>query len=155
MDALDLVSNFRGHGWDWSCRVHIPRETRPSNRTEFIFIFYTILSAGTHAFAYCILNTAIRTLSRASFGILDETLPFLDRAIRVVFPLAIGEISAGSIFDESLPFYLRFPRSSVLSFLALVWIYVGLQAYYDLCTIIGVLILQQDPTQWPPAFDAL
>ena len=152
MDALELGSNFRGYGWDWSHGVHIPRETRPSNRLGFIL--YTALSAIAHAFAYCILTTAIRTFSRASFAILDETLPFLDRAIRVIFPVGIGELSVGSIFDQSLPFYLRFPRSSVISILGFACIYVGLRTYYDLCTIIGVVILGQDPTQWPLAFDA-
>ncbi|KAF8546979.1 hypothetical protein OG21DRAFT_1517737 [Imleria badia] len=157
MDALDLLSNIRGYGWDWSCGVHIPCETRPSNRTGFIF--YTILSAAAHAFVFGILNTAIRSFSPASFGtlsgfILDDTRPFLHRAIGVCFPVGHGNFSGGSIFDESLPFYLRFLRSSLISTLALVWNYVGLQALYDLCTILGVLILGQDPAQWPPLFDA-
>ncbi|KAF8552587.1 hypothetical protein OG21DRAFT_1415869 [Imleria badia] len=130
MDALDLVSNFRGYGWDWSRGVHIPRGTRPSNRTGFIL--YTILSAAGHAFAFGILHTTIR----------------------VCFPVGLGNISGGSIFDESFPRYLRFLRSCVISNLAVVWTYAGLQMCYDSCTILGVLILGQDPTQWPPLFDA-
>ncbi|KAF8546977.1 hypothetical protein OG21DRAFT_1501766 [Imleria badia] len=147
MDALDLVSNFRGYGWDWSRGVHFPRETRPSNHGGFIF--YTILSAAAHAFAFGILNTAIRSFSLASFGtlsggpILDDTRPFLHRAIRVCFPVGHGDISGGSIFDESLPLHLRFLRLSVISTLAFVWIYVGLQMLYDSCTILSMLILEK------------
>ncbi|KAF8552899.1 hypothetical protein OG21DRAFT_1485819 [Imleria badia] len=158
MDALDLVSNFRGYGWDWSRGVHIPRETRPSNRTGFIFS--KILSLAAHAFAFGILNTAIGSFSSAGLGklscghVLEETLPFLHRATRICFPVRFGDISGGYLFDASLPFYSRFLRSSVISALALVWAYVALQSCYDSCTILGVVILGQDPAQWPPAFDA-
>ena len=157
MDALELLSNARGYGWDWSREVHIPRETRPSNRIGFIF--YTILSVAAHAIAFGILNTSIRSFSLASLGtqssgvILDETRPLLHRAIRIGFP-SLGDISRGSIFDESLPFCSRYLRSSVISILAFVWNYAGIQTCYDSCTIVGVLILGQDPAQWPPLFDA-
>ncbi|KAF8552907.1 hypothetical protein OG21DRAFT_1498073 [Imleria badia] len=158
MDALDLVSNLRGYGWDWSHGTRFPCETRPSNSTGFIF--YTTLSVAAHAFAFGIIHTTIRSFSSASFGtlssgsIFDETRPFLHRAIRVCFPVGRGDISAGSIFDESIPFYLRFLRSSIITVLALAWIYTGLQTQYNLCTILGVHILRQDPIQWPPLFDA-
>ncbi|KAF8552901.1 hypothetical protein OG21DRAFT_1442750 [Imleria badia] len=134
MDALDLVSSLRGYGWDWSRGVHIPRETRPSDRTGFVL--HTVLSAASNAFAFGILHMAIRSFSLVGL-----------RTLR-------GGISGGSIFDETLPFYLRFLRSSIISALALVWTYAALQSCYDLCTILGVLILGQDPTQWPPVFDA-
>ncbi|KAF8546164.1 hypothetical protein OG21DRAFT_1491522 [Imleria badia] len=151
MDALDLLSNFRRYGWDWSRGVHIPHETRPSNLTGVIF--YTILSAAAHVFAFGILNTAIRSFSPASFGTLSSG-PILEEEIRVGFPVGLGDISGGSTFDKSLPFYLQFLRSSVISLLALVWNYVAIHIWYDLCTILGVLILGQDPSQWPPSFDA-
>ncbi|KAF8141425.1 hypothetical protein EV363DRAFT_1308075 [Boletus edulis] len=28
-----------------------------------------------------------------------------------------------------------------------------MQMIYDLCTVFGILLLGQDPAQWPPAFD--
>ena len=145
MDALDLVSNFRGYGWDWSGGVHIPRETRPSNRAGFIL--HITLSAAASAFAYGILTTAIRSFSAAS----SETLSC---GPTICFSVELGDIPAGSIFDQSLPFYLRFLRSNVITVLTWVWGYVGFQWRYDLCTLFGVLVLRQDPTQWPPFFDA-
>lgn len=131
LDAFDLVTNFRGYGWDWSRGVYIPRETRPSNRSRFIF--HTILSAATHTFAFGILNTAIGSFSSASFGTLS---------------------GGGSIFDESLPSCLRYLRSSVISIFAFLWNYTAIQILYDLFTIVGVLILGQELTRWPPSFDA-
>ena len=130
MDALDLFSNLRGYGWDWAKRVHIPGGTRPSNHTRFIL--HTVLSAAANMFVSNILHVAIGSCC----------------------PVELGNTSGGSIFDESLPSYLRFLRSSVITILVAACTYVHLQAYYDLCTIVGVLILGQDQTQWPPVFDA-
>ena len=123
MDALDLVSNLRGFGWEWSHSMYIPRGTRPSNRTGFIL--HTVLSATVNVFAFGILHMAIRSFTY---------------------------FSGGSIFDESLPFYLRFLRSSIIAILVLQWVYAVGQAIYDLCTLFGVLALGQDTVQWPPAF---
>ncbi|KAF8552910.1 hypothetical protein OG21DRAFT_1323981 [Imleria badia] len=138
MDALDLVSNLRGYGWDWS------RGTRPSNRAGFIL--HTFLSAAAHAFVQGILHTVIRSFSPKSVGTLssgpnlDETLPFLDKAIKICFPVG------GSIFDESIPLYLRFLRLNVISALSAAWTYAGLQTWHDSCIMVGVLILGQDLT---------
>ena len=129
MDALDLALTLRGHGWDWSRGVYIPRETRPTNRRGFTF--YVILSAAIHALVCGVVHKAIRSFS----------------------PTGIGA-AGGSIFDETLPFHARYLRASVISAFASVWIYTFIQAYYDACTIIAVLVFGQEPGQWPPAFDA-
>ena len=158
MDALDLVLNLRGYGWDWAHGVHVPRETRPSNHTGFIL--HTIISAATRLFTHGILHTAIRSFfppglqTMSSGPLLNENLPFLHRAIMTCFPVRLGDIPGGSIFDESLPCYLRFLRSTIISAFAFLCVYAGLQAFYDLCTLFGVLALGQDPAQWPPPFDA-
>ncbi|KIJ05138.1 hypothetical protein PAXINDRAFT_122437 [Paxillus involutus ATCC 200175] len=129
MDALDLAADFRGYGWDWSKGLHVPRETRPSTHTRFVA--YAILSAGLHAFISGVIYTAIQSFSPDTFG----------------------SIIGGTIFDETLPFFLRFLRSCVISNSAALGIYCNLQIGYDLCTIPAVLILGQDPAQWPPAFE--
>ena len=130
MDALDLAFTFRGHGWDWSHGLYIPRETRPSNRTGFVF--HVALSAVVHAFICGTLHRALRSFS----------------------PVGLGSISGGSIFDETLPFHVRYLRSSTISIVGCFGIYAFLQVVYDLSTIVGVLFLGQDPAQWPPGFDA-
>ncbi|KIJ16648.1 hypothetical protein PAXINDRAFT_168160 [Paxillus involutus ATCC 200175] len=124
MDAFDLAVNLRGIGWDWSKGLQVPRETRPSTKAGFVA--YTIFSAGLHAFICGVVHTAIQS--------------FLPDA-------------SGSIIDETLPFFLRFLRSCIISNLGALGICCHLQMAYDLCTIPAVLILRQDPAQWPPAFE--
>ena len=130
MDALDLASTMRGYGWDWSRGVYIPRETRPTNRRGFTF--HVILSAAFHALFCGVLHSAIRSFS----------------------PTGFGSLSGGSIFDETLPFHVRYFRASVITFFAAFEVYAVIQTCYDACTIAAVLVFGQDPTQWPPAFDA-
>jgi hypothetical protein len=130
MDALDLALTSRGHGWDWSRGVYIPRETRPTTRRGFTF--HVILSAAFHALFCGVLHSAIRSFS----------------------PTGPGSLSGASIFDETLPFYVRYPRGSIISAIVTLEIYAIVQTCYDASTITGVLVLGQDPAQWPPAFDA-
>ncbi|KAI9574142.1 hypothetical protein HD554DRAFT_2010885 [Boletus coccyginus] len=130
MDAFDLAFTFRGCGWNWSRGLYIPPETRPPNRTRFIS--HVALSAAVHA-------------------LLNGTL---DRALRSFSPVGLGSVPGGSIFDETLPFHLRYLRSSIISIIGCFETYALLQMVYDLCTIVGVLFLGQDPVQWPPGFDS-
>jgi hypothetical protein len=130
MDALDLVTTLRGYGWDWSRGLYIPRETRPIGRIGFVS--YVILSAAAHAFICGILYRALRSFS----------------------PVGLGSLLGGSVFDETLPFLVRYLRSSLISIVGCFASYSFLQMGYDLLTLGGVLFLQQDPAQWPPAFDA-
>jgi hypothetical protein len=130
MDALDLASTFRGYGWDWSRGVYIPRETRPTNHRGFMF--HVILSATFHALFCGVLHSTIRSFS----------------------PIELGSLSGASIFDETLPFYVQYPRACIISLIAAFEIYAGVQTCYDACTIIAVLVFGQDPAQWPPVFDA-
>ena len=130
MDAFDLVTSFRGYGWDWSHGLYIPCETRPSNRIGFIS--HVTLSAAFHAIICGVFYRALQSFS----------------------PTGLGSIVGRSIFDESLPFHLRYLRSSVISIIGCFAAYSFLQMGYDLYTIVGVLLLRQDPAQWPPGFDA-
>ncbi|KAF9242076.1 hypothetical protein BU15DRAFT_60584 [Melanogaster broomeanus] len=130
MDALDLAANLRGYGWDWSKGLHIPRETRPLTRIRFVAC--AVLSAGLHAFIRGTLHRAVQSFS----------------------PDAFGTLQGGSIFDETLPFFIRYFRSTIISTFCAFAIYCILQLGYDQCIIPAVLILRQDPVQWPPAFDA-
>lgn len=129
MDVLDLAVNLRGHGWNWSHSLYIPRDMRPTNRMAFAFS--TFLSAVGHASICGVLHRAILSY------------------------LGVGSITNGfTIFDDTLPFLLRYLRASIISILTAFAAYTSLQMGYDLCTIPAVLFLGQDPAQWPPAFDA-
>lgn len=129
MDALDLATNLRGHGWDWSRGLYVPRETRPTNRIAFVF--YASLSAVAHGLICGALHLATRT-----------------------FIMGVGSSSRGlTIFDITLPFFLRYLRSSIIATLTAFAIYSILQLTYDLLTVPAILLLGQDPAQWPPAFE--
>ena len=131
MDALDLTSSFRGHGWEWSRRLYIPRETRPTNRISFGLCAF--LSAIAHALVSSALFHAVLSFA----------------------PIGVGPIPGGAtIFDENLPFLVRYVRASIISTLAGFGIYAGEQLGYDIFTIPAVLVLGQDPAVWPPIFDA-
>ena len=130
MDALDLASSFRGYGWERSRGLYIPRETRPANRIAFAF--YAFLSAVAHILLCGALHRAILSFA----------------------PVGVGPIPGGStIFDNTLPFLVRYLRSSIIATLDALSLYAALQMGYDLCTVPGIL-LGQDPAQWPPLFDA-
>ncbi|KAH0826892.1 hypothetical protein J3R83DRAFT_4438 [Lanmaoa asiatica] len=131
MNALDLALNLRGHGWEWSRGLYIPRETRPANRIAFAFC--ACLSAATHALICGALHRAVLSFA----------------------PVGVGSIPEGSsIFDETLPFLVRYLRATIITTLSAFAIYAVLQMGYDLCTIPAILLFGQDPAQWPPAFDA-
>ena len=131
MDALDLASNFRGHGWDWShSQTYIPCDTRPANRTAFLF--YTLLSAAAHALIAGAVLKVLLTLA----------------------PVGVTTPEGSTIFDETLPFLVRYLRATTISVLAGFVLYTVMQTTYDLCTILAIVVLGQDPAQWPPPFDA-
>ena len=132
MDALDLASNNRGIGWDWSgYQLYTPRETRPATRAAFVF--HVSLSAIMHALICGAFHRAILTMVSVGVGSTPEGL---------------------TIFDETLPLPVRYLRASIISTLTAFAIYAVLQLGYDLVTIPGILVLGQDPAQWPPMFDA-
>lgn len=130
LDVLDLCANMRGYGWTWSNGLHIPADIRPSSRA--IFCLCALLSALAHAYLSGIILVAIKVF-------LSESLT-----------LQMG----GTLFDANLQPWAQFLRSSIISTLVTIEIYCNMQAMYDVCTMIGVTIFQQDPAQWPPAFNA-
>ncbi|KAF8135099.1 hypothetical protein EV363DRAFT_1257078 [Boletus edulis] len=130
LDALDLVSSYRGHEWELSSRLYIPRETRPANRMAFAL--YAFASAVAHAFIHGVLDRAAMTMLR----------------------VGVGEIRGSTLFDETLPLWLRYLRACIISILTAIGTYSYVQVVYDLCTVLGIIFLEQDPAQWPPAFDS-
>ena len=131
MDALDLATNLRGHGWNWSRRLYVPPETRPANRIAFVF--HTFLSAIAHALLCGVFHCAALSLVPVGLG---------------------NDPRASTLFDETLPFLVRYLRAGIITVSTALAVYAGQQMFYDLCTIPAILLLGQDPAQWPPPFDA-
>ena len=128
-DALDLAINFRGYGWNWSRGFSFPRDTRPKNRLAFTL--HTFLSAIANFFVH---------------GVCQQTILSLCGPDRNTVGLGL--------LDETIPFFARYFRATIIGFLQYIVGYSSLQGPYDLCATIGVLFFGQDPAQWPPAFDA-
>ncbi|GLB34466.1 putative membrane bound O-acyl transferase family protein [Lyophyllum shimeji] len=129
--ACDLCFNLRGCGWNWGRQVHIPRENRSDTSTT-AFVIPTLLSFLFHLAMVDILHHAILYFA----------------------PTAVASASGGSIFDADLPPILRYSKSTLLVFLSGLFTYSFLQAGHDLSTLCGILVFRQDPSLWPPAFEA-
>ncbi|KAI6125246.1 hypothetical protein EV401DRAFT_2154380 [Pisolithus croceorrhizus] len=126
VDALDLATNLRGVGWNWSEGLRFPPDTRPTSRLRFaVYVFFSALY---HSFICGVLHISIQTLA----------------------PEAFTTLSGGTIFDDTLPPLVRYARSSIISLLTAFIIYADAQMNYDICTLIGITLAQQDPSQWPP-----
>ncbi|KAI6138127.1 membrane bound O-acyl transferase family-domain-containing protein [Pisolithus tinctorius] len=129
MDALDLSFNMRGVGWNWSKSLRFPPDTRPTSRLWFTV--HVLLSALYHSFICDTFHVMARAFSPETF-----TNP-----------------SGDTIFDSTLPPLARYVRSSTITISMAVTIYGALQMMYDIATLFGVIVLQQDRAQWPPVFD--
>jgi len=130
-DSFDLFFNHRGCGWNWSDGLHVAPQTRPTSST-FSFLMVTLMSAIFHLLAFDTLHYAVQSFS----------------------PSTIGSLSGGSIFDPSMPPFLRYLRSSTICLFSGFVIYCAIQTIYDVLTILGIVIFRQQPIQWPPIFDA-
>ncbi|KIK26735.1 hypothetical protein PISMIDRAFT_675660 [Pisolithus microcarpus 441] len=128
-DALDLSTNIRGVGWNWSKTLRFPVDTRPTSCIWFTT--YVLLSALYHSFVCDTFHVAARAFSPETF-----TIP-----------------SGDTIFDPTLPPLTRYVRSSAITISMALVIYAALQMMYDIATFFGVTVFQQDPAQWPPVFD--
>ncbi|KAF9244975.1 hypothetical protein BU15DRAFT_71328 [Melanogaster broomeanus] len=76
------------------------------------------------------------------------------KAFQCFSPNIFDSLHGGTIFDETLPFFIRYFRSTIITIIFLSSVYCNLQMIYNLCIIPAVLVLGQDPAQWPPAFDS-
>ncbi|KAI6040569.1 hypothetical protein EDC04DRAFT_2602355 [Pisolithus marmoratus] len=129
MDVLDLSTNMRGFGWNLSKSFRFPPENRPTSRLWFIA--YVFISFWFSRFICGLSQLALLAFSPETFTAL----------------------SGDTIFDPTLPPLMRYIRSSALTIIDACGIYAVMQMNYDIVTFFGVAVFQQDPAQWPPAYD--
>ena len=130
-DAVDLSFNLRGIGWNWANDWYFPRETRNTDSTP-AFLWGTIVSALKH------------------FAVIDITLS----SLRHFLPTNAGTSVGAPIYDYSLSPIPRYTISSILSFTGGITLYATMQFAYDVFTICGIVLLRQQPSQWPTLFDS-
>ena len=129
-DALDLMLNLRGCDWNWSEGLYIPPQTRRTESTP-AFVLSTLVATIKHSLAVDALLYTIQSFSPSGFG----------------------SPAGGTIFDPSLPPFLRYTRSTFISLLSCYIVYCSLQGFYEIFSLIGIVVLRQHPTQWPRLFN--
>ncbi|KAI5980536.1 hypothetical protein F5J12DRAFT_407289 [Pisolithus orientalis] len=129
MDALDLSTNVRGVGWNWSKSLCFPPDARPFSRRWFIV--YVLLSTWYYSVVCGASHLATQAFSPGTFTVL----------------------TGGTLFDATLPPLIRYVRSIIITAFAAVAIFAVMQLIYDVATLIGVIVFRQDPAQWLPVFD--
>ncbi|KAJ7475722.1 membrane bound O-acyl transferase family-domain-containing protein [Mycena latifolia] len=130
LDAADLTLNLRGCGWNFSQSMRLPPYTRPLTPTS-AFVNASFRSLVVHIIVFDFLHYVSQL-----FG-LDT----------------VGSTVGGSIYDASITDpYIRYLRSTTLTFLVGLLIYGAIQIGHDAFAIIGVTIFRQSPADWPPIF---
>lgn len=130
LDAADLTFGLRGYGWNFSRGLIIPTEKRPTS-PKSAFLKLTFASVVKHFLVFDFLHFAAQSYS----------------------PATIGSPTGGTIFNPNLSPILRYLAASSLSLISGLVVYCAIRTIYDISTIIGILVLRQDPSQWPPVFD--
>ncbi|KAG7442891.1 uncharacterized protein BT62DRAFT_362711 [Guyanagaster necrorhizus] len=125
--AALLCFTSRYQGWNWSSGLHVPTEWRPTN-SRTLFVLATLASKLIHVIILDILHFHLQSLS----------------------PNTFGSPKGGTIFTvKGTPDF----RSTYISLISGFVVYCAIQFMYDGCTVFGILLFQQNPTQWPPLFD--
>ena len=125
--------NTRGVGWNWQqeLRLVVPK---PVSETDSRVVFALLSTARLALYAFG-FDTCIQT-------------------IRMLSPDTFGSLNGGSLFDHTLPFHFEFLRAIFACFLAVWMTYFAIQWSYQLSVIVGTILFQQRPSQWPPLFDS-
>ncbi|KAJ2927093.1 hypothetical protein H1R20_g9975, partial [Candolleomyces eurysporus] len=135
MDALNLICNLRGVGWNWSSskgRLYVPTETRPRH-SRLKYLLSTLLSAFFSAIILDVFRVCVQSFSPTKF-----CSPHGDD---------------NTIFDHTLPPIQKYLRSSLITLLSGLTMQYSIQFGYDLMTLTGVGVLGNEPWEWPPLFD--
>lgn len=123
-DAIELAHSMRGLQWKFGQGIHIPKATRPLERTAFL---------------YATLSSFIQ-----NFLILD-----ILEALLKLFP-GVGTPMGGSMFYPTLAPSARYTVSTVIHMITGTALLSGFRMVYDLITLFAVGCLDSSPLSWPP-----
>ncbi|KAG6335566.1 hypothetical protein ID866_3529 [Astraeus odoratus] len=126
-DSLELLSTVRGIGWKFGTGLYVPKEHRPLERSAFL--------------------SATLVTSLQNFLVFDACESFIK-----LVP-GVGSPEGGTIFRPELPTLQRFLLSTAVHIATGSSICAGFELSYDILTLIGVGLLSQDPSSWPPVMD--
>lgn len=126
-DSFEVALTSRGLGWQFSDGIHVPEDTRPSERSAFL------------------RATAISTLKH--FVIFDA----LESLIKLV--PEVGSPQGGTIFNPDLPVLQRYILSTAIHIATGTCLISGFELVHGCITLFAVTILSSSPDMWPPLMD--
>ncbi|KZV65528.1 hypothetical protein PENSPDRAFT_689775 [Peniophora sp. CONT] len=136
-DALDLVWNPRGIGWDWGKNIHVP----PNEGGDGSPGSATSASGHLASFVKVQILFDFALFAQQSWTLYpSDTLP--------------THPAGGTIFDPTLPPLLRCGKVVAMTFLCALGLCCSFQAIYNVMAAFSIAILRQKPEQWPPLFHA-
>ncbi|KIP09389.1 hypothetical protein PHLGIDRAFT_22992 [Phlebiopsis gigantea 11061_1 CR5-6] len=124
LEAWDVTFSLRGIGWKFGKGVSVPKDTRPQERGPF--------------------------LKAASISFLKNYLT-LDIVVAILQLMpGIGSTAGGSMFYSNLPLAPRLLVSTLITLISGAAMTAGFETLYALGTLLGVGLLGQSPSAWPP-----
>ncbi|KAH7927165.1 hypothetical protein BV22DRAFT_305124 [Leucogyrophana mollusca] len=126
-DAVELGFSMRGLGWNFGVGVYVPKEHRPLERAAFL------------------RSTFIAVIK--NYILLDV----LDTMIKMI--PGVGSPRGGSIYFPNLPLPFRFFVGFVIHAFTGSCIIAAFEMVYDLATLFSVMVLDYQPSEWPPIMD--
>ncbi|KAI0070015.1 hypothetical protein K474DRAFT_1713707 [Panus rudis PR-1116 ss-1] len=127
LDAMDALCSMRGIDWNFGKGVYVPPETRPLERNAWLKATFKLFLFNFIVGDFC--ETVIKLIP------------------------GIGDTTGGSLFRNDLPPFSRYVVSTVYMLLAAFTLSTGMAALTLGIALVGVGILGQSPTQWPPLID--
>jgi len=124
IDAADLASNQRGHGWTWSHKTTFPAWTSPPTIGRFLWQFL---------YKFTFYDMAIWSIEH-------------------FFP-EIQSAAGASIFNAACPAPLRYARAAYVTTACAFIVYSSVDVLYLATAIVSCIFLRLDPVQWPPTSD--
>ena len=125
LDALEVSLALRGVNWDFGRHVYVPRapSALPSERSAFV-----------KATVWRIVRNQLYV---DTFDTIEKLIPGVTA-------------TGGTIFFPQLPPLQRYALSTFLHLGHGLLIIAGVALVNDYCSLIGVLLLGQSPSAWPP-----
>jgi hypothetical protein len=124
LDALDLICNLRGIGWSWS---HKPFPDT-STRSTFIPVI----------------------LAKLLFKlVLFDAFHYIVQYLRPT----VNDPAGDTLFDPTLSMVPRFACAAFYTLCGGMVVFMTVEVYYHISTLVGRILLRQAIWQWPPLFD--
>jgi len=128
-NALDLVFNLRGIGWDFLENTHLP----PNPATKMsrpVFVLYGLALNLYNLIVFDVFVYAGQSLGQGTFA----------------------SPQGGSLFDPSRSFMFNFAKSALVTLLWVPVLMYGTRLSYTILSIVAVGVFGQDPSLWPPLY---